>query len=105
MKIQLKRLEGTKWKRVNMEEITGTPINRFLLESEVPVMAAIFEDDSKEAILLICNEIEHLHRYKLEGKVCLNAETFGALMGTEDVSQKLIASIFPDSKFVERTHE
>lgn len=98
MKIQVKKLVGTKWRQISLDNVVGTSILNFILESEDDIIAALFEGD--EPVAFVTNNMKHLERYKGSGKLCLDAETLRELVGTKALPS-LIARTFPNSSLVE----
>lgn len=103
MKIQVKKLVGTKWRPLKIDELVGTSILNFILASDDAIIAAIF-DENDVPVAFVSNNMEHLERYELQGKLCLDAETLKELIGT-DVALPLIARMFPGSALVGVGHE
>jgi len=103
MKIQVKRLKGTKWRAVSIDELVGTSLLNFILESEDAMIAALYQDDEKP-VAFVANNMEHLERYKGKGQLLMSAEDLKELMGT-DVGLPLIARLYPGSALIGVEHE
>jgi len=102
MRIQLKKQttneHGAKrWDSVNINELLGMSVNNYMIQSSTPIMCAIFDKDMP--IAFISNDDSSLEQYKEKG-LTLNCKTIKELLGTE-VVPKVIAEVFPDSKFIE----
>lgn len=97
MKIQLKRLENGKWTPVNVKEIAGKSIVKYMLESLAPMIAAVLEDD--KPVLFISNSEEWVEKCKARG-VSMSAATLMELCGTE-IFPKISLDYLEESSIIE----
>ena len=102
MKIQVKKLKGTKWKPIKFDNLAGTSIVNYILESGEDIVAALFKED--EPVAFISNKIEHLQRYEDAGKFCITAEEAREILGS-DVSIPLVLRMFPGSALAEVSYK
>lgn len=98
MKIQVKRRVGTKWRPVNINELVGTSILNFILDSKDDMIAALYQDGD-QPVAFVANEIKHLDRYKETGQLLMTAIELKELCGTE-VAPPLVARLFPKSSLI-----
>lgn len=103
MKIQVKKLVGTKWRAVNINDLVGESILNFILKSEDAIIAALYQEDDKP-VAFVSNEMKHLERYKDTGQLLMSAEDLKELVGT-DVALPLVARLFPGSALIGVEHD
>ena len=65
MKIRLRELNGKVWTDVNIKDLKGTSILRFIASSDVPTVGAVYDDD--KPVLFITNSEEQRLKYKEKG--------------------------------------
>jgi len=102
LKIQLKKQStneygAKRWDSVEINELLGMSVNGYMLQATSPTMCAVYKED--KPVLFISNDDTALEQYKEKG-VTLNCKTIKELLGTE-IAPKIIAEIFPNSKFIE----
>jgi hypothetical protein len=97
MKVVLKKLVGTIWKPVPIEELVGKSICSFIEESKDTVIAALYEGE--EPVAFMSNDEEYVQLYKAKG-LSLSVEDLKHLVGTE-VMPSLIAKALEGSSFSE----
>ena len=91
MKIELKKLNHTKWTQVSIKEIQGNSVCSYMLEHpEERLIAAVFDAD--KPILFICNNQEDIDKYKEKG-VTLPISVIEQLMG-KTINLTMVESIF-----------
>jgi len=95
MRVQIKWLDGTRWKLLDLSELKGKSICGYMLETERVVIAALFEN--KDAVMFVSNDQAQVELYKEKG-ASLHASDLALLMGTDVVPIK-IAQVFPDATF------
>ena len=98
MKVSIKRLEGKKWKTVDVESLKDHSIATYMHQAQEPLVACVSEG---EFLMFISNAQEELDRYK--GKaLCISTEDLLHLIG-EQVFDPVITKVFPDGSFEART--
>ena len=97
MKVVLKRLVGTVWKPVPIDELVGQSICSFIEASKDTIIAALYEGD--EPVAFLSNDDEYVELYKAKG-LSLSVEDLNLLVGT-DVMPSLIAKELEGSTFSE----
>jgi hypothetical protein len=97
MKVVLKKLVGTIWTPVPIEELVGKSICSFIEESKDTVIAALYEGE--EPVAFMSNDEEYVQLYKAKG-LSMSVEDLRLLVGT-DVMPSLIAKELEGSTFSE----
>jgi hypothetical protein len=80
LKVTVKYLDGTKWKRLPAEELVGNSLNNYILNSTKTIVACLFKDD--KPIAFISNDNEWVEKYAHKG-LSLHARDLQILLGTE----------------------
>jgi hypothetical protein len=96
MKVQIKRLDGKRWKPLLAEELVGKSTIDFLLESQDTLVAAAFDPGTDKPFLFISNNPTYVEMYKERG-VSLSAKDVRSLFLSENVPQ-VVAHVFPDGE-------
>jgi hypothetical protein len=85
---------------VNINDLVGYSISRFVCESKDDIIAAVYEEeDKKKPSLMVANNMTHLERYKDKGILLMSGEEFDILAGT-GVVPAVVAKVFPNSDFI-----
>ena len=98
MLLTIKRKVGKDWKGVPVNEVAGTTLYKWILNSKDEVVAVLKDDEGKE-IAFVSNEDEWVEKYK-ERAFSINAADLKELMGERDEAGVLL-HIFPDAEILE----
>ena len=88
MKVRIKyRNEETgKWRKLEPEQLEGDSIARFMSASELRIVAAVYRDDTDEAVLFICNREVDVDEYGGKG-VSMHCDDIIFLIGSEVIPE------------------
>ena len=98
MKIQVKEFVEGKWSLVPTEKLVGNSICKYLIENNIPTVAAAFDND--KPFLFISNTEEMVQFYKEKGTSVLATEILD-LFGSEVLPAPL-SLVFDGSYLVEK---
>ncbi len=98
MKVQVKEFVDGKWSLVPTEKLVGTSICKYLIENNIPTVAAAFDND--KPFLFISNTEEMVQFYKEKGTSVLATEILD-LFGTE-VLPAPVSLVFDGSFLIEK---
>lgn len=101
MKVQIKEFRDGKWNMVPSEKLVGTSICKYLIENNIPTVAAAFDDD--KPFMFISNTEEMVQFYKEKGASVLATEIL-ELFGTEVVVEPM-SLLFDGSFLIERNSQ
>jgi hypothetical protein len=93
MKVEIKRLEGTRWHPVPIKNIVGKSICNFMVESEDAIVAALYEGTKKIAI--VTNKDKYTDQYK-DKIFTISAQDLQKLIGTDTI-HPCVAEVFPEA--------
>jgi len=97
IKVQVKKLIGNKWIKVEMEDLKDKSIAEFIRLSKEDVVACIYQNDVPLAFL--SNSVDMAESYKEKG-LSMHIDHLVDLLGTE-VAPSLIAKTFAGSDLAE----
>jgi hypothetical protein len=96
-KIQIKRLVGEEWKNVDMKELEGSSIVKWMKEAKETSVACLYQDDRPMAFL--SNSLDYAEQYKAKG-LSLHIDILQELLGNSP-APSLLVQIFEGSALAE----
>jgi len=90
MRIQAKKLVGTKWAALDLGEVQGSSLLTFILKSTETVVAAMFEED--KAVAFISNDDKYVEEYREKG-LSLHAKDLALLVGADPLPDIVLSEI------------
>lgn len=99
MRVEIKKLVGTKWKPVELTELIGKSIAEYVAGEETKTTAALFEGDKPVAFM--SNDDEIVTKLRAKGLSMHAKDLLNLFKTVEKVD--LIAGVFKGSTFVERS--
>lgn len=103
MKVEIKYQKGRKWAGLPIEGLVDMSIIEYMVESNVPIVAALYEDDSETPIAYISNDDQYVEDYKEYGFSAHAKDLQVLFCGSESVN--LVAKILPEAGIIEITTE
>jgi hypothetical protein len=94
LRAEIKRLEGTKWKHIPVDEVVDNSLLEWVDTAEGVLIVALFDGD--KPVAFVSNRQQYVDMYKSKGFACLASDLKYILLPTLEPIQ-LVANIFPDS--------
>ena len=90
MQVEVKILEGKKWKGIPAKDMIGQSIASYMQQCKSLVIAALFDND--KPVLFVSNDRKQIEKYQAKG-ISLHIDDLIELMGTTVYSPVAIEAI------------
>ena len=99
MKMQIKQLEGNRWKLIDARDLLGHSVVSFMEATKEIIVCALFNEQEEKPFLFMSNDKAQVEIYKEKG-YSFHSKDVLDLLGTE-VVPRIACQTIPDAKFVE----
>jgi hypothetical protein len=99
MKVEIKRLVGTKWRAVPIEDLLNMSIAQYIAQADTKATAALYQDD--KAVAFISNDNTIVEKLRAKG-LSMHAEDALILFAEKIEKADLVAKTFKEAIFIER---